>query len=350
MTKPHGRRTERGATAVVVALVLVAMASFLALVMNVGHLQTVRAQLHNATDSAALAAARELNGTDGGLATARVMAAGYAAQHQTDGHENFGDGEPSIVIDPMTDVKFGHWWSNRPRADAFDEILGRTPADLNWINAVLVQDGREAARGNEVRTITGLFDRKATDVTAASVAVFGGACETYCAVPIAFSNCIIQDPVTKALNCDSVLEFNSDNTDNIGFTNLADDPTVSTNVIKNLIGNGEDCATGTEVDASIGVSNGNNLAPVFAAFSTLVGKTVTAPVVNLGECGPEAKFNAHATTAPVIGFVSFTIQEVRGPPENKIILQTECEWAGKKAPVGGCTFFGTTPSQPRLVR
>ncbi len=346
MKKPDGRRTERGATAVVVALTLVAMASFLALVMNVGHLKTVRAQLHNATDSAALAAARELNGTEAGLATARTVARDYAGLHETDGL----DGDPHIVIDPETDVQFGHWWSSQPRDSAFEEILGRTPADLQWINAVLVRDGREAARGNEVKTITGLLDRKATDVTAASVAVFGGACETYCAVPIAFSSCIIVDPVTKELNCDNVLEFNSDNTDNIGFTNLADNPTVSTNVIKNLIGNGEDCATGTEVDSSIGVSNGNNLAPVFAAFSTLVGKTVTAPVVYLGECGPEAKFNAHATTAPVIGFVSFTIQEVFGPPINKIILATECHWSGKKAAVGGCTFFGTTPTQPRLVR
>jgi putative Flp pilus-assembly TadE/G-like protein len=348
MTKPHGRRTERGATAVVVALVLTVMAGFLALVMNVGHLKTVRAQLHNATDSAALAAARELNGTEDGLAAARAMAAAYAAQHQTDSLEN---DEPRILINPEADVRFGHWWSSRPRATAFEEILGRTPADLNWINAVLVQDGREAARGNEVKTITGLFDRKATDVTAASVAVFGGACETYCAVPIAFSSCIIVDPVTKELNCDSVLEFNSDNTDNIGFTNLADDPSVNMNIVRNLVGNDEECTTATQVDASIGVTNGNSLGSVFDGFSTLRGKTVTAPVVYLGECGPEAKFVAHAsTTAPVIGFVSFTIQEVYGPPVNKIILETECQWSGKKAAVGGCNFFGTTSTQPRLVR
>jgi len=216
---------------------------------------------------------------------------------------------------------------------------------------VLVKDGREASRENDVATIMpGLFSRKKTDVTAESVAVFGGACQSYCSVPIAFSKCIIVDPATNALNCDTVLEFNSDNTDNIGFTNLADNPTVSTNVVKSLVGNGEDCATSAQVDTSIGVSNGNNLAPVFEAFSTLAGKTVTAPVVDLGECGPEAKFNAHATTAPVIGFVSFTIKEVRGPPENKIILETACQWAEKKSAIGGCNFFGVTPAQPRLVR
>jgi hypothetical protein len=271
----------------------------------------------------------------------------YASRHATDSLEN---PDPTIRIAADTDVFFGHWYSSRPRDSAFEEITGRTEADLNWINAVLVQDGREAVRGNEVKTITALFDRKATDVTAASVAVFGGACETYCAVPIAFSNCIIEDPITKKINCDSVLEFNSDNTDNIGFTNLADDPSVGMNTVKNLIGNGDDCTVGAQVDTSIGVTNGNSLGAVFAGFSGLVGKTVTAPVVYLGECGPEAKFVAHATTAPVIGFVSFTIQEVYGPPVNKIILETECQWAGKKAPSGGCTFFGTTATQPRLVR
>jgi hypothetical protein len=348
MTTPDGRRGERGATAVMVALLLVAIVSLLALVMNVGHLMTVRAQLHNATDSAALAAARELNGTEEGLAAAKRVAANYAFRHETDSLDN---GEPRIVIDPDTDVKFGHWWSSRPRESAFEEIAGRTPGDLGWINAVLVGDGRETARGNEVDTIMGgLFTRQTTDVTAESVAVFGGACESYCSIPIAFSTCIIQDPITKALNCDSVLEFNSDNTDNIGFTNLADSPTITPPIVSSLVGNGEDCTTSAQVDDNIGVTNGNSLGPVFDAFSQLAGKTVTAPVVYLGECGPEAKFVAHATTAPVVGFVSFTIQEVFGPPVNKIILKTACQWAEKKAAIGGCTFFGTTPTQPRLVR
>ncbi len=343
MTIRDRRRKDRGATAVVVAILLVMLATFLALVMNVGHLVTVRAQLHNATDSAALAAARELNGTLDGLARAQTVAQDYASRHMTDSL----DGQPQIVINRDTDVLFGHWYSSRPRDSAFEEITGTTPADLNWINAVLVKDGREASRGNDVSTImAGLFSRKTTDVTAESVAVMGGPCSEGCAIPIAFAECAVCNP-DGSLKCDEELVFNSEITDNVGFTNLTNDPTVSTDVLQRIL-RGE-CRS-VDVDATITVRTGNQLNPLRDDFLALnLPREVSAPIVRLtGGC--PAAFNTAGTPAEVVGFATFTLTGIDGPPSNTLHITMKCTKVQDRPANAGCTFFGTTPIQPRLVR
>jgi hypothetical protein len=330
------RHAERGATAVLVALLLVVLASFLALVMNVGHLKTVRAQLHNATDSAALAAARELNGTLEGLAEAKRVAADYASRHKTDSLEN---DEPRIMIDPG-DVIFGQWYMDRPRYSAFEEITGRAPADLSRINAVLVRDGREAARGNAVKTITALFDREATDVTAASVAVLGGPPEDDCPlVPLAFSSCAVTDLDGVPL-CDKPLTFHSDINDTIGFTNLAPEAAVNTADLVDILTG--DCRP-VSIGDPISVSNGANLNRLVPLWP--LNEPVQAPVVELPDC----KFNVHDGTK-VLGFVTVTITEVRPPPDLSITVEVDCQMSPVASSGAGGAFFGTTATQPRLVR
>jgi Flp pilus assembly protein TadG len=54
------RRRERGATAVVVAVMVTALFGILGLALNVGHLMSVRSELQTAADSAALAAGQQL--------------------------------------------------------------------------------------------------------------------------------------------------------------------------------------------------------------------------------------------------------------------------------------------------
>jgi uncharacterized membrane protein len=54
------RRGERGVVAVLVALLLVVFVGVLAVVLDLGHLHAVKAQLQNAADSAALAGTRGL--------------------------------------------------------------------------------------------------------------------------------------------------------------------------------------------------------------------------------------------------------------------------------------------------
>ena len=134
----RGRRErERGVTAVVVAIVITVIAGFAALVINVGHMMAIRGQLQGATDSAALAAAVELDGSAEGLELAKDAAVSYAGRHAT-------DRGMSVVVRRDDDVIFGEWHF---AARTFEPVAGTGPAELARINAVRVLAGREEARG-----------------------------------------------------------------------------------------------------------------------------------------------------------------------------------------------------------
>ncbi len=333
------RRAPRGATAVLVAILVAVLAALVMLVVNVGHVMAVRNQLQNATDSAALAGAQALNGTVDGLAAARALAVDFASRHGT-------DRDMSVDVDPDADVVLGYWDHALPAADAFTPMTSTTPQALKLTNAVLVRAGREAARGNAVSVFAGaLLGRNQADVRAESIAVLGGPCEEGCAVPIAFAECLVVNP-DGSLDCGTELVFNSDVTDNIGFTNLTNDPSVSTAVLRSILqGN---CQK-VEVGDPISISNGANLSPLVGDFLPLLSKQVSAPIVRLpGGC--PAKFNEHGNEAPVVGFATFTITAVTGGATKSISIRLECAAMEPEPVAPGCEFFGTAPLKPRLVR
>jgi Flp pilus assembly protein TadG len=333
------RRSERGATAVVVAILAAVLAGFLMLVLNTGHVMAVRGQLQNATDSAALAGAQELNGTLPGLDAARAAAVDFASRHGTD------RGMP-VTIDPGADVVFGNWNRDLPRDAAFTPITSTTPNALKMTNAVLVRAGREAARGNSVDVVAGgLLGTEETDVRAQSMAVRGGSCEEGCAVPLAFAECLIVNP-DGSLNCGTELVFNSDTTDNIGFTNLASDSAVSTDVLRDILrGSCKKVAVGD----AISIGNGAQLSPLVGDFQALIGKQVSAPIVRLPS-GCPAKFEEAGGEAIVVGFATFTITNVTGGATKAIYIRLDCTEIAPEPVSPGCDFFGTAALRPRLVR
>ncbi len=339
MRASGSRRAPRGATAVLVAILIAVLAALVMLVVNVGHVMAVRNQLQNATDSAALAGAQALDGTVPGLAAARAMAVDFASRHGTD------RGMP-VDVDPDADVVLGYWDHGLPAAEAFTPMTSTTPAALKLTNAVLVRAGREAARGNPVSVFAGaLLGRTEADVRAESIAVLGGPCEEGCAVPLAFAECLVVNP-DGSLNCGSELVFNSDVTDNIGFTNLTNDPSVSTAVLRSIL---QGQCRKVEVGDPISVSNGANLSPLVSDFLPLVSKQVSAPIVRLpGGC--PAKFNEHGNQAPVVGFATFTITAVTGGATKSITIRLDCSAIASEPVAPGCEFFGTAPLKPRLVR
>lgn len=122
---------ERGAVLVFTALVIVVLLGMTALVVDMGRLFVVRAELQNAADSAAVAAASELPDP----ATAQVIALDYAAlQH---------DG-PGVIATP-TDVEVGNW----------DYVNETFTANATPLNAVQVVTRRTAAYGNDVENFFG---------------------------------------------------------------------------------------------------------------------------------------------------------------------------------------------------
>jgi Flp pilus assembly protein TadG len=328
------RRGERGATAILVAFLMVVLVMFLAVVINTGHMHLIRSELQNATDAAALAAAKELNGMQAGIDAAGPVAVAYAGAHET-------DNGMEVAINQGADVIFGHWNDSAPRESAFQPIALRDAASLAWINAVMVQAGRETARENAMDVdLSPFLSRKTVDVAATSVAVLGGPCSEGCAIPIAFPDCMVVNP-DGSLKCDAVLEFTDANEDNIGFTSLSSEPASIAEIRKRL--DPANCSNVT-VGTPINIQNGNGVNPVYSALKLYEGLKVSAPIIHMS-CPP--MFNqSHVVT----GFATFTFLEVIGPPDNILRIKMDCAQVQTRPENAGCTFYGTAPLQARLVR
>lgn len=78
MRKLHRRDTsrhgEQGAVMALAAISMVVLILILGLAVDIGHLYSVRTELHNAADAAAISGAAALNGTPGGITTAQAQA------------------------------------------------------------------------------------------------------------------------------------------------------------------------------------------------------------------------------------------------------------------------------------
>lgn len=112
----HDRRTrERGAVAIVVALSLTLLIGCLALVLDLGRLYIAKAELQNAADAAALAAAHRLDGSAAGVTNAVDAAMTTASQNSFWG--NLGEETVTLTRDDVSfssapdDVDAGSWES-----------------------------------------------------------------------------------------------------------------------------------------------------------------------------------------------------------------------------------------------
>ena len=72
-------RGERGSVAIWTTLWLGLLIVILGVVINIGHLMTARGELQNGVDAAALAGARQLDGSADQLNTAQTCVTDYAA-------------------------------------------------------------------------------------------------------------------------------------------------------------------------------------------------------------------------------------------------------------------------------
>ncbi len=339
MRRAWGRHRQRGATAVTVALLLLALGGFAALVVNVGHLFMVRGQLQNACDSAALAGAKELDGTPGGLSRAVAKAAQFGDRFTTD------RSVPVQLSDQ--DIVLGHWDWARPKSQAFTPISVSDPGAPLLVNAVRVLTGRSDARGNPLDVFLSAFSGNQTTahIDAEAVAAGGGPALAPCAVPFVFADCLLQQD--DQIQCNQKLVLKNDQADNMGFTNL--DPGVASVSTSDIISIFSGSCRSVAAGDSIGVSNGNNLNKnVVDAVNQYIaqnGAKVTVPVVSpIGGC--PAQFNR---VLPVVGFASFTITNVTGPPSPSVEIQLDCNATTESERAGG-GFFGTTDPHPGLVR
>ncbi|HZZ83143.1 MAG TPA: pilus assembly protein TadG-related protein [Anaeromyxobacteraceae bacterium] len=356
----RGRRPERGAVAVVVAILLTVLVAFAGLVMNVGHSRMVRGQLQNAVDAAALAGAVKLNGTSAGVSAARAAAVAYAGLNVTDVNT-------SVVIDPDADVQVGFWDFTKSKDAAFTPLTG-SAADLPYMVAVRVIAGRQASRSNAVPVWMAPFLTTASgmDVTAEAVAVGAGPkTNSKCALPFVIPSCAI-DPTFLACcaasppppgttsPCDTPVDFvlqsqfANNNVDTIGLTALTSG-SANNAAFRAMVADPNSCPQGT-VGSTITIQNGNNFNKPFyddlTNWLAAHNNQGEVPVATMTGC-PSPTFNQTATLA-AFATVTVTLQPWSGGATPKFELKGQIHCASSSATAGG-PWMGTS-SQTGLVR
>jgi hypothetical protein len=153
----------KGVVTVFAALTMLLFLGLVALVVDLGFGITVRTQLHQAADAAALAGASQLDGTLAGIDNARNEAIAYGAN-------NSAAGSP-VTIAPA-DVEFG-WWDMLTRN--FNPILPGGLGYPNDVNAVRVAAQCDGTSNSAVPTsFARALGRPTMSVRANAVASKGG--------------------------------------------------------------------------------------------------------------------------------------------------------------------------------
>ncbi len=224
MMRPERREhRERGVVMVLAAFLLMVMGAFLALSLNAGHGVAVRGELQNATDSAALAGVRELNGTLAAVDPARGFADNFAKRHVTD---------PTIGVAPKL-IEFGNWDPAAPRATAWTR-LDPTVENLYRLNAIRVVAAREAGApgGGALTAFFGqaFLDRDKFDVNAEAIAYAGAPCpgDSGCNSPFVIRyGCLVRGD----LRCDAdyVIGLSSAGVDSAGLSDMMPEPVIPGN-------------------------------------------------------------------------------------------------------------------------
>ncbi|MCA1765482.1 MAG: pilus assembly protein TadG-related protein, partial [Desulfobulbaceae bacterium] len=203
---------EQGAVAPLVAILIVLFILCIALVVDLGHLHNVKVQLQRAVDAAALAGARQLDGSTGQDDRARAVARATA-------NANRIDSDSGWITDDNPDIELGNWDT---------KITGASPADRfdsedTPINAIRV------TATLEVDNIF-FFPTVNSTVSADAIAV-NMYKET--ALPIALLSCIPINEGAGQTVCDiQFYIWGSDPLDTAGWTSLTYGPGVNADDLK----------------------------------------------------------------------------------------------------------------------
>lgn len=376
-------RNERGAIAVLAAIVLLAVGGFLALALNVGHKMTAKTQLQAAFDSAALAGARALNGTPrgtyviddipvpAGVDGAEEMAYRFARQHYLDSEQ--------ITLSRTNDIKVGYWdagtrkfFPERSTITIGDKEI-ELKRDLNpqFFNAVrvgAVTDGSENGHNEPLDVWFGAFVGSSTQmkVAASAVAVNGGPCaESGCLLPLAIPSCAIVDSGGFILcNTRQTLNFNFGHGKQVAFIDVSQPSRTVTNAEEvQQMGAGADCRN-TQLKIGDVVATGNG-----SDFNNPVEKTMYEPT-NIVCSGPDAvpPYTAcpHRQVAivnlgpfctdpmvqrtTIVGFARVVVLATRNANAGEPAIDVWVDCSGESPNPGGCANFGLSSPTLRLVQ
>ena len=265
------------------ALLLPLLIGFAALVVDLGRFWHVRRELQIAADAAALAGARDLDGTSAGFPLARLATQTYAAHHDAD--------KSGLALDlnagnaAAGDIVLGHW---DPVARIFAPAGAMTEAHL--VNAVKAVGRRTRASGGAVQPffarILGAADK---DLTATAIAVAGSP-GSACGFPVAIPRCALFP--RGVFECPVSMTFRGGSGDkDAGFTLLGPDHPSASSIREYIHQALSGCARVSTTDGDIYLQNGNDLPRRSVdeinhavARAGADGLFVNVPVVDYDDC------------------------------------------------------------------
>ncbi len=333
-------KDNQAAVAPITAICIVCLLVAVAVVVDLGHIYVVRAELQNAADAGASAGAQalvNLSTTTGGPVPCTIVCDQAHTRACQTVMVNKADGQ--ILTIPAGDVQVGIWtaapdsgtWSFAPAPCSYD------------INAVKVVTRKTDGVNSPVNVIFGrLLGRQEVDVTAQAVAMLGwvkGVDKGRGVLPLALGEAYVPPPGGRRL-----ITFGA-NWSDVGGWHSFFDPSTSADDLKALVnetvpnppvnfGDYISCTNG--VDASVVVEmrrhflndrNGDWLAilPVISSDANYV------------------------QTREVLGFIAFQITDIQGPPDKTVTGYAVGGYILPGTETGGINT-GLRASLPKLVQ
>lgn len=349
-------QNQRGATIVIVAVILPLLLGMAALAIDIGYVYATKNELQNVADAAALAAAGELGYIYQGLSseeqlsyfcdptTIKAIAVNIAEKNTAAG--------VSISIN-SDDIIIGKWESAQSTGDKF------TPT-LYSPDAVRVKSRRDDLANGPITTffasifkVFGATDPEIVSVDAVATAALMGpniAYENSLPIPVGIPKYRFESEY-----CDNDIKFHpTGDFEGCAGWHTYDSSPANASKLKDIL---EGLRTGTFVSpetvagTSVFVFTGGTVASAFDNMQSLYdakknsdGEWTTEIIVYDDE--GEGCANPNQTKL-IIGFASVTIKEILGPPDKTIKATINCDMFIKGR--GNGPYFGTKGTIPGLV-
>lgn len=191
-------REEQGAAGVLTALLIIIFVAIMAIVIDLGHLHSVRNELQNAADAGALAGARALFKIEDYPIVVAIDPpyCGEGAQRAKDAVvKNISDGSKLTLGDAEVTLGWWDWTNNGP----FTPMVNCSLDNVNAVK-VIVKRAEGSGTGPVAMTLAALFGWDVVPVAATSIAAVGYTIKNCTVAPIAvcssFYNNIKNNPGT----------------------------------------------------------------------------------------------------------------------------------------------------------
>lgn len=336
-------KEDRGVTAVLMALSLTTAIGLTAAATDLGMLYVAKAELQNAADATALAAADTMLGKDGNNNPIAQPYVALASAQQYSGANSVIGISPTLKNPAGSDFTIGYW---DPATGAFDpNRTGMGLTDAQDVTAVKILLRRDDQANTPVGTyFAAIFGINSVNLTASSTAFVGYSNQ----VPVGAMPVPIAVWASKVSNgsgpfCGDVLTIGQNSGDY--WTSFFDAPASTPAVDAYACG----CKHSplVKVGDSIQITNGNqsnntfgDLQDQFNAHKVNGIWSVVLPVIADGY--------SHGA-APVVGFATFNVTAVHKAPAKDVVGTLACGVVVPNSPTGGPNY-GARASASKMVR